>query len=138
MASPFATAGLGQFGQDAGYQSGSGAGFLAGLGAQKIGLEDYLNKNFGASFAGGKLSTIPKPTGAVVPNDGTTTSPTPVAPPGDSFSPTTMMGQAPSSSPDALTGQNMGVFDGGMDAIHKMGADILNGGKTVAASFLGL
>ena len=68
MASAFANAGTGQFGQDSNYQAGSGGGgFLAGLAVQKSGLEDYLNK-LGVSYSGGKLSAYKQPAGSVAPD----------------------------------------------------------------------
>lgn len=65
----FGSAGLGQFGQELSPRSTNGtAGFLTGLAVQKSGLEDYLNKNFGVSYAGGKLSAFKQPEGSVAPD----------------------------------------------------------------------
>lgn len=121
MASPFATAGLGQFGQDSNYQSGAGGGFLAGLAVKKSGLEDYLNKNLGVSYEGGKLAPVKPPTSVVAPV-------APIAP----AVPTATDNVAQPMGLPSLQNAATGI----VDSISTSGHDILNAGKSFIGGLL--
>jgi len=137
MAFPFANAGLDQFGQN--FSTSNNGNFLAGLAVQKSGLEDYLNKNFGVSYSGGKLSEYKKPEGSVAPN---------VNPYANTEMPANQMGAVPpminpANSNDTLIQQplsaappvpSFNLQQGGassFEAIKGMGQGVLDAGKAL-------
>jgi hypothetical protein len=130
MASPFASAGLGQFGQDLPSVSGAGGGaFLTALALQKTGVEDYLNKNFGATYADGRLAMMKPPANNAVavpakPNAENTT-------PANSVPP--VVSQATNGSINPMSN----FLDNSLEAINKTGSAILNGGKSIATFIQG-
>jgi hypothetical protein len=131
----FGSAGLGQFGQE--LNSGTGnnvGGFLTGLAVKKSGLEDYLNKNLGISFSGGKLSEFKQPDGSVAPktyadpnaNTGMPANVYGAVPPvtnpansNDALIPTTQASQAPQPLDMQNDSQSIGsqILDFGKNAI---------------------
>lgn len=121
MASPFASAGLGQFGSESQYLSGGGDGFIPGLILKATGAEDFLNKNLGVSYQGGKLAPIKPPTNNAAP----------VAPaaPTSEVAPMMPSNDAQSMSFPSLQNAASGI----MNSASSIGHDILNAGK----SFIG-
>ena len=125
----FGNAGLGQFGQDLNYQMGSGnGGFLLGLAVQKTGLEDYLNKNLGVSYSGGKLSAYKQPDGSIAPDVNPYANTGMPANQSGSVPPTSVASQIPTANYDSMPGA--------LDSIRSMGHDILNAGKNAIVEAL--
>ena len=146
MASAFANAGMGQFGQDSNYQAGAGGGgFLAGLAVQKSGLEDYLNKNLGVSYAGGKLSAFKQPEGSVAPdvnpyaNTGMPANQIGAVPPtvNPANSNNVLMPTTQNPSTAQIPVANYDSMPGALDAGKNLGHDILNNGKSSIAALFG-